>query len=66
MSVLVCQVEGLIFSRIGAYHRWSRGVVKQVWHEKIGEVSTLKYRKFIKKEKISDFFQKALDKFRFL
>ena len=41
-------------------------MVKQVWHEKIGEISTLKYRKFIKKEKISDFFQKALDKFRFL
>lgn len=26
----------------------------------------IKYREFVKKEKISDFFQKALDKFRFL
>lgn len=33
---------------------------------KIGEGFYLKYREFVKKEKISDFFQKALDKFRFL
>ena len=33
---------------------------------KIGEEFYLKYREFVKKEKISDFFQKALDKFRFL